>query len=141
MDAKKYLIAVLVVFVAHSAVGYAIHAVLLTGDYDLLAFVRSLTDFTRRLPLLYLGNLIFALVLCFIYTRGYDPARHWFLQGLVYGLLMGTFLVPAALIAYVALPLPALLASKVALLNYLHVTVSALVAAAIYRFPPPPFPS
>ena len=73
MDTQKYLIAVLVVFVAHSAVGYGVHDVLLSADYEGLSFVREFNDFVRRLPLLYLANLLFAMVLCFIYTRGYDP--------------------------------------------------------------------
>jgi hypothetical protein len=137
MDTQKYLIAVLVVFVAHSAVGYMVHDVLLSADYKDLDFVREFNDFVRRLPLLYLANLLFAMVLCFIYTRGYDPERNWFPQGLVFGLLMSAFLLPAALVAYVAVPLPLLLTLKVAGLNVGHVTISALVGAALYRLPPP----
>lgn len=137
MDTQKYLIAVLVVFVAHSAGGFVVHDVLLSADYEGLTFVREFNDFVRRLPLLYLANLLFAMVLCFIYTRGYEPERNWFLQGLVFGLLMSAFLLPAVLVAYVAVPLPGLLTLKVALLNIVHVTVSAVVGAAIYRLPPP----
>ena len=137
MDVNKYLIAVLVVFVAHSALGYVVHNVLLSGDYEGLNFVREFEDFVRRLPLLYLANLIFALVLCFIYTRNYDPGDSWFLQGLIFGLLMGAFLTPAALVGYVAFPMPGLLTLKVTVLNFLHVTASGLIAAAVYRLPPP----
>ena len=137
MDTQKYLIAVLVVFVAHSAGGYMVHDVLLSADYEGLTFVREFNDFVQRLPLLYLANLLFAMVLCFIYTRGYDPERNWFPQGVVFGLLMSALLLPAALVAYVAVPLPWLLTLKVAGLNVVHVTVSALVGAAIYRLPLP----
>jgi len=140
VDAKKYLIAVLVVFVVHSGIGYALHGGFLADDYQSLTIVRGLYDFVQRLPLLYLGNLLFALMLCFLYTRGYTPRQPWFPQGLVCGLLLSTLLVPAALAVYVVLPVPGWLTCKIILLNYLHITASCLTAAVIYRFPPPPLP-
>lgn len=137
MDTKKYLLAVLVVFIAHSALGYLIHNLLLSKDYETLNFVREFGDFAAKLPFLYLANLIFAAVLCFIYTRAYEPGQNWFLQGLVFGLLIGLLFVPATLIGYVTLPLSGWLTLKLGAMNFAHILFSALVAAAFYRLPPP----
>ncbi len=133
MNLKRFLLAVVAVFIAHSAAGYLIHDTLLGEDYRTLDFVRVFDQFAERLPLLYFANLFFALVLCFVYTRAHDPQAGWFLQGLVFGALMAALLIPAALVAYVALPLPGVLMLKVAALNSAHIMVSSLIAAAIYR--------
>jgi hypothetical protein len=146
MDTKRYLIAVIVVFVVYSGVAYPIHQVLLQPDYDALQEkqekpVRSFAEFTKRVPLLYLANLIFSLAFCFIYIRGYEPNKHWLRQGVRYGLVVATLLAPMALIGYVALPIPLLLALKLIVLNYVHLVITALVAAGVYQTPPLPLPA
>jgi hypothetical protein len=141
MDTKRYLIAVIVVFVVYSGVAYPIHQVLLRPDYESLETVREFAEFTKRVPLLYLANLIFSLAFCFIYIQGYEPNKHWLRQGVRYGLVVATLLAPMALIGYVALPIPLLLALKLIVLNYVHLVITALVAAGVYQTPPLPLPA
>ncbi len=141
MDTKKYLIAVIVVFVVYSGVAYPIHQVLLRPDYESLEAVRDFAEFTKRVPLLYLANLIFSLAFCYIYIQGYEPNKHWLRQGVRYGLVVATLLAPMALIGYVALPIPLLLALKLIVLNYAHLVITALVAAGVYQTPPLPLPA
>ena len=141
MDTKKYLIAVIVVFVVYSGVAYPIHQVLLRPDYESLEAVREFAEFTKRVPLLYLANLIFSLAFCYIYIQGYEPNNHWLRQGVRYGLVVATLLAPMALIGYVALPIPLLLALKLIVLNYVHLVITALVAAGVYQTPPLPLPA
>jgi hypothetical protein len=139
MNTKKYLIAVIVVFVVYSALAYVIHQVLLQNDYEVIQHVfRSFAELTRLMPLVYLGNLIFALAFCLIYAKGYEPGKNWGGQGLRFGLMVGTLLVPVALTQYVIYPVPGLLALKWILFGYFQVLVTALFAAGIYHFPPPP---
>lgn len=141
MNAKKYLVAVIVVFVAYSAVAYLIHNVLLAPDYELMretSVVRSQAEFLQRLPLLYLANLVFALAFCLIYAIGYEPGKSWAGQGLRYGLLVGTLLAPLAVAAYVAYPVPGVLVGKWIVFGYLQMVIAGLFAAVIYHFPPPP---
>ncbi len=139
MNVKKYLVAVIVVFVVHSGLGYLIHEVLLREDYDPVRHVfRSFEEFTRLMPLVYLGNLIFALAFCLIYAQGYEPGKNWVGQGLRYGLILGTLLAPLALTEYVIYPLPAVLALKWIGFGYFQMLISGLSAAALYHFPPPP---
>jgi hypothetical protein len=59
-------------------------------------------------------------------------------QGLRFGLIVGTLLVPVALTQYVVYPLTGMLMVKWILFGYFQVLVSALFAAGIYHFPPPP---
>jgi hypothetical protein len=139
MDVKKYLIAVIVVFVVYSAAAYLTHNVLLAPDYAAMsATLRSESAFLQRMPVLYLANLIFALGFCVIYTRGYEPGKNWLGQGFRYGLFVGTLLAPVALAAYVAFPLPGSVAVKWIGLGYVQVVIAGLTAASIYRHPPPP---
>ncbi len=141
MDTRKYLITAIVVFVVYSGVAYPIHQVLLRPDYESLEAVREFAEFTKRVPLLYLANLIFSLAFCYIYIQGYEPNKHWLRQGVRYGLVVATLLAPMVLIGYVALPIPLLLALKLIVLNYVHLVITALVAAGVYQTPPLPLPA
>src|SRR5512145_980267 len=72
MNTKKFLLASLAVFVVYSALAYATHEVMLERDYRALgSSVRPLDEFTQRMPLLYLGNLVFALAVSYVYLQGY----------------------------------------------------------------------
>lgn len=135
MYAKNYLIAVIVVLVVYTAVGYMIHEVLLRDDYRSLQLERPYPEVARRSPLFYLAALIFSLAFCGLYARTYHEDRNWFTQGVGFGLLAGTLLAPIALVGYVALPAPGGLLIKVIVYNYIHLVVAALFAAALYRIP------
>lgn len=139
MNAKKYLTSVLVVFVVYSALAYLVHEVLLRPDYDAVRSVfRPFPEFTRLMPLVYLGNLVFALALCLIYARGYQPGRNWIGQGARFGLIVGTLLAPLALTEFVIYPLPGVLALKWILFGYFQLLICGLVVASIYQTPAPP---
>lgn len=139
MDVKKYLVAVIVVFVVYSALAFVTHNVVLAPDYAALSGpLRSQSAFLQRMPVLYLGNLIFALAFCLIYAKGYEPGKNWLGQGFRYGLMVGTLLAPVALAAYVAYPLPGSLALKWIALGYVKMVGTGLTGAGIYRLPPPP---
>jgi len=134
MNTKKFLLASLAVFVVYSALAYATHEVMLERDYRALGTsVRALDEFTQRMPLLYLGNLVFALAVSYVYIQGYEKDKNWIGQGLRFGLLMGTLLVPVALAVYVAFPIPFALALKWIGYGYLQLVITAWVIAGIYR--------
>ena len=138
MNLKKYIIAVLVVYVLYSGLAFVTHEVILRADYTPLegTVTRAMAEFGLRVPLLYLGNLIFALAFCALYAEGYNPAKNRLSQGLRYGLLLGTLLAPFAITEYVVYPVPAWLALKWILFGYFQVLVSAVAAAAVYTPPP-----
>jgi len=139
MNLKKYMIAVLVVYVAYSGLAFILHNIILEDDYAPLVgtLLRSVSEFGLRAPLLYLGNLIFALAFCALYTFGYEPRKNWLDQGLRYGLLMGTLLAPIAITQYVVYPIAGLLVVKWILFGYFQALVSGVALAALYTLPAP----
>lgn len=135
MDAKKYLIASLAVFVVYSGLAFVIHEMILGPEYEPMVgtVTRSMEAFGQRVPLLYLGNLVFALVFCLIYVQGYEADKGWVGQGLRFGLILGTLLAPIAVTEYVVYPVPGTLALKWIAYGYLQVVLSGLAAAALYQ--------
>ncbi|MGH9788198.1 MAG: hypothetical protein ACRD4U_05795 [Candidatus Acidiferrales bacterium] len=134
MNLKKLALASGATFVAYSALAYVIHNVLLVGDYQAIAStLRTPEEFLQRLPLLYLGNLIFALAATLIYAHGYEPSKNWIGQGFRFGLLLGTLMAPVALTEYVVYPVPGALALKWIVFGYLQLVITAWVVAGIYR--------
>ncbi len=135
MNMKKFLLATLAVFVVYSGLAFLIHEVILGPDYEPLvgSVARNVEEFTQRVPLLYFGNLVFALAFCLIYIKGYEPARGWLGQGLRYGLLVGTLLAPMALTEYVVYPVAFALALKWIVYGYVQIVACALAAAGVYR--------
>ena len=139
MNLKKYMIATLVVYVVYSALAFVIHNIILEAEYDPMVgtVLRSVSEFGLRAPLLYLGNLVFALAFCAIYTYGYEPGKNWLGQGIRYGLLMGTLLAPVAMTEYVVYPVAGMLALKWILFGYFQALLSGVVLAALYTLPAP----
>ena len=134
MNLKKLGLASGAAFVAYSALAYVIHNVLLVGDYQAIAStLRAQEAFLQRLPLLYLGNLVFAAAATLVYVHGYEPGKNWVGQGLRFGLILGTLMAPVALTEYVVYPLPGALALKWIGLGYLQMVITAWVVAGIYR--------
>lgn len=134
MNLKKLAIASGAAFVAYSALAYVIHNVVLVGDYlEVASSLRAPEEFLQRLPLLYLGNLVFAAAATLIYAHGYEPGKNWVGQGLRFGLILGTLMAPVALTEYVVYPVPGALALKWIGLGYLQLLITAWVVAGIYR--------
>ena len=139
MNLKKYMIATLVVYVVYSALAFFIHNIILEAEYEPMVgtVLRTVSDFGLRAPLLYLGNLVFALAFCAIYTFGYEPGKSWIGQGVRYGLLMGTLLAPVAITEYVVYPVAGSLALKWVVFGYFQALACGLVMAALYILPAP----
>lgn len=135
MNMKRYLLAALAAFVAYSGLGLLIHEGLLTADYEPLlgSVLRSGEGFSARVPLLYLGNLVFALALALIYVKGYEAKKGWIGQGVRFGLILGTLLAPIALTEYVVYPVAGGLALKWIAFGYVQILITALVVAGIYQ--------
>ena len=134
MNLKKFGIASGAAFVAYSVLAYVIHNVALVGDYQAIASsLRAPEEFLQRLPLLYLGNLVFAAAATLVYAHGYEPDKNWVGQGLRFGLILGTLMAPVALTEYVVYPVPGVLALKWIVLGYLQMVITAWVVAGIYR--------
>lgn len=141
LDWKKYLLSVVAVFVVCGIAGYVIHEVLLAGDYERSALWRTQDELWKRMILVYLAQLIFALAFCYIYTRGVEARRPWLGQGVRFGLLVASLLfVPGALILYAVLTVDLTVALQWIVLGYGQMVLAGATVAAIYRLPALPHP-
>ncbi len=108
MNWKKLLIAWVVVFVLVFNLGYLIHGVLLSDQYEGLdgMMTRSEEEAMSYLPFIVLSDLIFAFAFVYIYARGKEE-KSWLGQGLRFGLLVWLiWAVPIFLIDYATMPVP-----------------------------------
>ncbi|MBI4462666.1 MAG: hypothetical protein HY653_07165 [Acidobacteria bacterium] len=140
LDWKKYLVAVIGVFVVSAVAGYVTHEVLLAGDYAGSTLWRTQEELWKRMILVYFAQLIFALAFCYVYTKGLEAGKSWLGQGIRYGLLIATLLfVPGSLVLYAVLKLELTMALKWMVFGYGQMLLAGIVAAAIYQ-PPPRLP-
>lgn len=110
MNTKKLVVAVLAVFVFLSAYGYLVHGVLMKDMYEATKeFWRPQEAMHRLMGLVYAGNFLFAILFCFIYTKGIEGESSA-TQGFRYGLWIGLLLYgPMTVAHYAYLPYPATL--------------------------------
>ncbi len=116
MDSKRMLLAVASVFVVLVVAGFLIHALWLGPTYQAMregGFSFRAPDALRhRLWLIWLGDLLYAILFVWVYVRGREETS-WAGQGLRYGVLMTLFtIVPSALNEYVSYSLPHMLVVK-----------------------------
>jgi len=130
MNRKKLLSTFTAIFVAVTVLGYIIHAVLLSPDYQ------SVSHLYRRQPLmpfLLLGNASFSLAFVWIYSIG-ARANPWVGQGLRFGVAVWLlWAVPTFLIQYAGQPFPASMIAKEIGLELLDMLILGLLTAALYR--------
>jgi|ERR1700730_2708694 len=116
MDSKRMTLAAVLVFVAIVVAGFLIHAVWLDSTYQAMRAqgfsFRTLDALQHRLWLIWLSDLLYAILFVWVYVRGREQTP-WAGQGLRYGVLMTLFtIVPSALNDYVTYNLPPMLVVK-----------------------------
>ncbi len=113
---KQFLISVVVLFLLSFGLGFVVHGLLLSGDYDPLAKagVFRLPEAARQyLPFMLLAHLLFAVGLTWIYRQGVNATKPFLGQGLRFGLGVAVLAtIPTYLIYYAVTPLPAGLVLK-----------------------------
>ena len=112
MMTKKYLMAILAVFVGMGIIEFLINEVGLRGLYAETAFLwRPESDIRALSWLMFVSYAVFALVFVTIFKRGYEENKPGLGQGIRYGLLIGLLVsAPMALGCYVVMPIPVMLA-------------------------------
>lgn len=134
MNWKKFSLAWVVVFVLVFFLGFLIHGVLLSGQYEELeGMMRPEEEAMSYLPIIVLANLIFAFAFVYIYARGKE-VKPWLGQGLRFGLLVWLiWAVPIFLIDYATTPVPAGLIGMQIGLELVDMLILGMAAAGIYR--------
>ncbi len=135
MNAKKIVLSGIAVFVAFFVLEFLIHGVLIKPLYDATVDVWRPHEYAQKLMgLMALGQLVFAFVFVFIYTKGFEPAKAGIGQGMRFGFLIGLLTAPlSALLWYVVLPIPETLAAAWFVAGMVECLVAGAVAGLLYR--------
>jgi len=128
--AKRLSGAMVACFVVLVATSYLIHAVWLRHDYQLAASAfRPLAGLRHRLWIVDVGEAIFTVLFCHLYTRGVED-KPWLGQGVRYGILMTLLVVvPASLSEYVTFNMPHQLALKWMLAGLVQLVILGVIVA------------
>ena len=132
MAMKKTIGAIVASFILLSAGGYLIHNVWLAQDYQQHSGLwRAQNAMLRRLPYIYIANLIFSIAAALIYVRGVET-KPWMGQGIRFGILLALVtVIPNSLVQYFVYPLPYQLVLKWMIGGSLLTIIVGLAIAAI----------
>jgi hypothetical protein len=131
---KKLIIAIVVAYVFLMGTDYLIHSVWLMPDYDAIPLShRNAEQIMSRFWAMALGQLFFAAMFAYIYTRGRE-SKPWIPQGIRYGIVM-TFMtvIPYSLSEYVVYIVPHMLVVKWMIAGGIQLVILGLIVAAICK--------
>ncbi len=135
MNAKRWLLASIVVLVVVFVLEFVVHGVLLSNIYKQTASVwRPEAEIQKMMWLFWVGYLIFAPVFTLIYVKGYESGKSGIGQGLRYGTYMGLLTGVAMTFGwYVVLPIPVLLAVYWAIAGFVETVAAGIAAGLTYK--------
>lgn len=134
MNMKKYLLSVVVVFVWLTVFGMIYHGKILEATYiETMQFWRPQAEMMSLMHFVYLGHIFFALLFCYIYTKGLEAGKSGLRQGLCYGFLIGLLLhLPMTVAHYAYVPYPAKLFVAWFVGGMIEATVAGALVGKIY---------
>jgi hypothetical protein len=137
VDTKKLAMAIVVAYIILMGSNFLIHSVWLMPDYAATPDSwRPIADMQRKIWVMWLGQLLFAAMFAYIYTRGVE-AKPWVGQGIRYGILIALFtVIPYSLAEYTIYQVPHRLAVKWMIAGTIQIIVLGLVVAGIYKKSP-----
>ena len=130
MNTKRYVLAVVAVFVTVFVYEFLVHGVLLMDMYEQTADMWKPQEESSML-LMNFSQLAFAAVLVFIFTRNYEGKGAG--EGVRFGLLIGLLLVAIELGVYCYLPVPMALWLAWIVIALGKGIISGLVAGLVYK--------
>ncbi len=133
MNNKTFWIGFVVVYIVMQALGFLIHAVLMSETYAGLGSVlRPEAVMMDMMWMMMFGEAVMMFMFCYIFTRGYEGKG--IMEGVRFGVLIGFLMASAVAISpHVIFPLPADVASIWMISGFVTFIVSGAVFAAIYK--------
>jgi len=131
---KKLVLAIVVAYIVLMGTNYLVHEIWLMPDYNAIPLShRTPEGIAERFWVMCVGQLFFAAMFAYIYTRGREN-KPWLVQGLRYGVVM-TFMtvVPYSLSQYVVYRVPYMLAIKWMIAGGIQLLIVGAIVAAIYK--------
>lgn len=132
MNIKRWLIGGVAVFLVIALSEFLFHGVVLAPLYTQTAQLwRTEAEFMKRLPLIWLGEAIFALAFAFVYTKGYEGKGP--LEGVRYSFYMFLVFVPwQVLTSCTTMPIPDRMCLSWLGVGLVEFLLCGLVLGAIY---------
>lgn len=131
MNVKKFLLAVVSVFVVFELIDFVIHSFILMDTYESLQHLWR-DDMMDYMWVMYITTFIWSVFFVYIFTKGYQN-RGW-LEGLRYGLLIGILMLVVGMFnQWVVYPLPIGLIVQWFVFGLIQFMICGVVAALIYK--------
>jgi len=112
MTPKRFILAVVVVFVGYWLTSFLIHGLWLNSLYkETMNLWRSEAEMTRHMGGMFLGQFLWSLAFVLVWSKGF-PAVASLGRSCLYGLTMGIFFESNSLIMYTVQPLPGHMIAK-----------------------------
>ena len=132
---RRFMISVVVLFIATMIAGFVVHGLLLAADYEKLVpgMFRTPADSERHFGYMIAAHVILAVGLTWMYRAG-RTSRPWLGQGVRFGLAVATVAsVPTYLVYFAVQPMPSDLVAKQIVLDVIAMVLIGIVAAAVNR--------
>lgn len=135
MNAKRFWIAVVVVFILIEVTSYIIHVAILGPTYeseDIKGIFRTMEDMQAKMWIMWVTDIIWAFFFTFIFVKGYE--NKGIMEGLKYGVYMGIFVsLVFSYQSYVVYPIPYSLAFQWFIFGLIQCLILGVTAALIYK--------
>jgi len=131
----KFIISVIVLFIASLGLGFVVHGTLLGDQYSQLPeLYRSMEDSQNYFGYMIAGHALIAIGLTWIYRMGHKPDQPWFGQGVRFGLAIAVVsTIPMYLIYYAVQNAPQSLATMQIAYDVPAVVIMGIIAAFINK--------
>ncbi|MGD9589265.1 MAG: hypothetical protein AB7Q37_00610 [Pyrinomonadaceae bacterium] len=134
---KKFLLTGVMCTLVAFFLSFLIHGVILESYYSALAVrgvFRTPDESSNYFYLMIIAHVLIGFAFAWIYIRGHEPGKPWYLQGIRYAVaIICLTAVPWYTIYFVVQPLPSALVGQQIIYDSVAVIINGLVAAFINR--------
>ena len=131
MNVKRFIFAIIAVFVAIQITDPIIHGFILKNSYTALQHVWR-PDMMSKMWIMYLTSLIFSFIFVYVFTKGYE--NKGIAEGIRFGIIIGLLLnVVGTFNQYVVYPVPFSLALQWFVYGMIEFILAGIVTALIYK--------
>lgn len=130
---KRFLLSVVILFIVSMVLGFVVHGLLLSSDYQKLVpgLFRAPEDGQAHFGWMLLAHVFIAVGFTWIYRAGRD-ARPWLGQGVRFGIAMAILTtIPTYLIYYAVQPMPFDVVVKQIVFDTIAMLVMGIVVAGV----------
>lgn len=132
MNTKRFVPAILAVFTFVFFYEWILHGYFLAGLYENTPDLwRTKAEMPRYMIWLMLGQLIFTIMFCYIFLKGYE--NKGLMEGVRYGILIGLLFIGPNLIFYAVQPLPVNLVVYWCIGGLVETIIAGVILASIYK--------